>query len=242
MFTAVPFRLSLKCCTRLTEKRMQFVFSLLLLLSVKTWSQCTTPTATIARHNTSPSIAITSFTSPTEKLWPGTLNLIPPTNEGAPVTLGVKFRSSVSGLVKGIRFFSSDDAILAPGSYTGQLWSSDGTLLASGTFSNVTSNDWQELVFAAAVLISANTTYVASYHTNGTKYVGTTGGLISSFTNGSLTALDNLSSGGNGVFAYGSAASFPGNSIGANYWVDVMFSPNENQAGELAAVKKLTVQ
>ena len=48
----------------------------------------------------------------------------------------------------------------------------------------------------------------------------------SAFTNGSLTAPDNLSSGGNGVYAYGAAASFPGNSVGANYWVDVMFSPN----------------
>ena len=113
-----------------------------------------------------------------------------------------------------------------PGSYTGQLWSTDGTLLASGTFADVTSSNWQELVFATPVLISANTIYIASYHTSGNRYVGTTGGLSSAFTNGSLTAPDNISSGGNGVYAYGAAASFPGNSVGANYWVDVMFSPN----------------
>jgi hypothetical protein len=261
MLTAVPFRLLLKCCSRLTEKRISFIFSLLLLLSANTWSQCTTPTATIAvqpgsnpcngqpfnlilsntatgispfdltiNGNTysdiAPGAVVTTFTPPTEKLWPGAPGVIPPTNEDASVTLGVKFKSSVSGYVKGVRFYSSDDAVLAPGSYTGQLWSSDGTLLASGTFSNVTSSDWQELVFTTPVLISANTTYVASYHTNGTKYVGTIGGFSSSIVNGSLTAPDNVSSGGNGVYAYGSAASFPGQSVGANYWVDVMFSPN----------------
>lgn len=261
MFIAVPFRLLLHCCSRLNEKRIVFIFSLLYLLSANTWSQCTTPTATIAvqpgsnpcngqpfnlilsnnatgvspfdltinaitYNDIAPGAVITTFKPPTEKLWPGSPGVIPPTNEDASVTLGVKFRSSVSGYVKGVRFYSPDDAVLAPGSYTGQLWSSDGNLLASGTFSNVTSNDWQELVFSTPVLISANTTYVASYHTSGTKYVGTTGGFSSSITNGSLTAPDNVTSGGNGVYAYGAAPSFPGNSVGANYWVDVMFSPN----------------
>ena len=262
MFTAVPIRKTQICYSRLVEKRILFVFSLSLLLSANTWSQCTTPTATIAvqpgsnpcngqpfnlilsntvtgvapfdltiNGNTysdiSPGAVITTFTPPTERLWPGAPGTIPPTNEDASVTLGVKFKASTSGFVKGVRFYSSDDAVLAPGSYTGQLWSSDGTLLASGSFSNVTSSDWQELVFATPVLISANTTYVASYHTNGVKYVGTTGGFSSSVTNGSLTAMDNISSGGNGVYAYGGAVSFPTQSVGANYWVDVMFSPNE---------------
>jgi len=265
MFTSVPFRLPLKEWPRFHEKKILLFLSLLLVLSANSWSQCTTPTATIAvqpgsnscngqsfnlilshtvtgtapfdltingstgtttYNDIAPGAVITSFTPSIEKLWPAAPAVIPPTNEDAAVTLGVKFRSSVSGFVKGVRFFSCDDAVLAPGSYTGQLWASDGALLASGTFSNVTSNDWQELVFATPVLVSANTTYIASYHTNGTKYVGTTAGLASAFTNGSLTAPENLSSGGNGVFAYGAAASFPGNSVGANYWVDVLFSPN----------------
>ena len=169
---------------------------------------------------------ITSFTPPIEKLWPDAPAVIPATNEDASVTLGVKFKSSVTGFVKGVRFFSNDQAVLAPGSYTGQLWATDGTLLASGTFANVTSDSWQELMFATPILITANTTYIASYHTTGNRYVGTPGGFESGITNGSLTAPDNVSAGGNGVYAYGAAASFPNNSVGGNYWVDVMFSPN----------------
>lgn len=169
---------------------------------------------------------ITNFTAPTEKLWPTAPPVVPPTNDDASVTLGVKFRSSVPGFVKGVRFFSCDDIAQEPGSYTGQLWSSTGTLLASGVFNVTTENSWQELVFANPVLINANTTYIASYHTNGTKYVGTPGGFTAAVTNGSLTAPDNVSAGGNGVYAYGAAASFPANSVGGNYWVDVLFSPS----------------
>jgi hypothetical protein len=169
---------------------------------------------------------ITNFTPPTEKLWPAAPAVVPPTNDDASVTLGVKFRNSLPGFVKGVRFFSCDDIALAPGSYTGQLWTSSGTLLASGTFTSVTNNNWQELVFTTPVLINANTTYIASYHTNGTKYVGTAAGFTTAVTNGSLTAPDNISAGGNGVYTYGPTAAFPANSVGANYWVDVMFSPN----------------
>jgi hypothetical protein len=49
----------------------------------------------------------------------------------------------------------------------------------------------------------------------------------SAHTNGSLTAPATGSSGGNGVYAYGSASSFPTNAyLGSNYWVDVVFTAN----------------
>ena len=168
---------------------------------------------------------ISNFTPATEKLWPAAPAILPSTNEDASVTLGVKFKSSLSGFVKGVRFFSPND-IAAPGSYTGQLWSAGGTLLASGTFTGVTTDSWQELTFTTPILITANTIYVASYHTDGSTYVGTPAGFVTAVTNGSLTAPDNASAGGNGVYAYGGSASFPANSVGGNYWVDVMFSPN----------------
>ena len=43
------------------------------------------------------------------------------------------------------------------------LWSSTGTLLATGTFSNETASGWQELDFSSPVAVTAGTTYVASY-------------------------------------------------------------------------------
>ena len=102
------------------------------------------------------------------------------------------------------------------------------------------------------VLIAANTTYIASYHTTATKYVSTAGGLAAAVTNGSLTALDNVSSGGNGLFSYGGAPVFPANSVGANYWVDVMFTSNNytftlinvkdaNECGNFGVLQTLNV-
>ncbi len=46
----------------------------------------------------------------------------------------------------------------------------------------------------------------------------------STLTNGPLTAPSSAASGGNGVYAYGSASSLPINTYNsANYWVDVLF-------------------
>ncbi len=95
-----------------------------------------------------------------------------------------------------------------------------GTLLASGTFSGETASGWQELDFSAPVAVTAGTTYVASYYTSTGHYAATPNGLASAVTNGPLTALA-----GGGVYAYGSANTFPTNTWNAsNYWVDVVYS------------------
>jgi hypothetical protein len=134
------------------------------------------------------------------------------------VNLGVQFRASSSGRVIGVRFYKYADNT---GSHTGSLWSSTGTLLASGTFSGESASGWQELDFSTPVAITANTTYVVSYHTDAGHYAFTSNGLSSAVTNGPLTA---LASGG--VYAYGSGNVFPSNSFNAsNYWVDVVYSP-----------------
>jgi hypothetical protein len=133
------------------------------------------------------------------------------------VNLGVRFQASSSGFVAGVRFYKYSDNT---GSHTGSLWSSTGTLLASGTFSNETASGWQELDFSSPVAITANTTYVVSYHTNAGHYAVTSNGLASAVTNGPVTA---LASGG--VYAYGSGNTFPSNTFNAsNYWVDVVYT------------------
>ena len=164
---------------------------------------------------------ITGFNPKSENIW--NENPSPVSNEDDAVELGVKFSSSVAGLVKGIRFYSPDNI---SGIYAGHLWTSDGILLASATFTNVTANGWQEILFGNPVLISADITYVASYHTSDGRYAATTGGLTSTVSNGSsLTTLSNITPGGNGVYKYGEPG-FPSNSYNAtNYWVDVVFTP-----------------
>jgi hypothetical protein len=134
------------------------------------------------------------------------------------VNLGLQFRASSSGGIIGVRFYKYSDNT---GSHTGSLWNASGTLLATGTFANETASGWQELDFASPVTITANTTYVVSYHTDAGHYAFTSSGLSSAVTNGPLTA---LASGG--VYAYGSGNVFPSNIFNAsNYWVDVVYSP-----------------
>jgi hypothetical protein len=93
--------------------------------------------------------------------------------------------------------------------------------LATGTFAGETASGWQELEFSSAVPITVGTTYVASYHTRTGHYAFSPNGLADPVTNGPLTALP-----GGGVYAYGSANAIPTDTYqGANYWVDVIYSP-----------------
>ena len=82
-------------------------------------------------------------------------------SDSTPTELGVKFQSSISGWVAGVRFYKGTGN---NGTHTGSLWSSTGTQLATGTFTNETASGWQTLMFGNPVQISANTTYVVSYY------------------------------------------------------------------------------
>jgi hypothetical protein len=111
------------------------------------------------------------------------------------------------------------------GTHVGSLWSSTGNKLASATFTNETASGWQQVSFASPVAITANTTYVASYHTNVGRYA-VNGNFFANagVTNGPLTALRNGVDGGNGVYAYGANSLFPNQTYQTeNYWVDVVF-------------------
>src|SRR5262249_50629460 len=133
------------------------------------------------------------------------------------VNLGVQFQPSASGFITGVRFYKETDNT---GTHIGSLWSSTGTLLASGTFTGESASGWQELDFSSPVAVTAGTTYVASYHTNAGHYALTSNGLSSPVANGPLTA---LASGG--VYAYGSGNAFPSATFNAsNYWVDAVYS------------------
>ncbi|MBO0884038.1 MAG: DUF4082 domain-containing protein, partial [Mycobacterium sp.] len=138
-------------------------------------------------------------------------------NDSSAVNLGLQFQASSSGYITGVRFYKESDNT---GAHIGSLWTSSGTLLASGTFTNESASGWQELDFSSPVAVTANTTYVASYHTNTGHYADTGNGLASPVTNGPVTA---LASGG--VYAYGSSNAFPSLTFNAsNYWVDVVYS------------------
>jgi hypothetical protein len=135
-----------------------------------------------------------------------------------PVEVGVRFQSEVAGFVTGVRFYKG---LQNTGPHVGNLWSSDGALLASATFTGETASGWQTAAFTNPVPIAPNTIYTVSYHTSG-FYSADPDYFVSDYTNGPLLA---PAAGGNGVFAYGSASSFPSATFGAtNYWVDLIFT------------------
>ena len=94
-------------------------------------------------------------------IWPNTT--APGTSDagtGPSLELGVRFKSSTSGFITGIRFYKG---VSNTGVHTGHLWSSTGTLLGTATFTGETAAGWQQANFTSPVAITANTVYVASY-------------------------------------------------------------------------------
>src|SRR5262249_13941998 len=103
-------------------------------------------------------------TSPSSSTSIYSASTAPSSFSSGAIELGTKFQSDVSGTVLGVAFYK------APGDtsvHTGSLWSANGNLLATGTFSGETSSGWQQLSFSSPVAVTAQTTYVVSYHTNG---------------------------------------------------------------------------
>lgn len=141
--------------------------------------------------------------------------------DAVPVELGVKFRSTLDGYITGLRFYKG---VNNSGEHIGNLWTHDGKLLARAIFRNETEEGWQTLSFATPVLIRANTTYIASYHTNVGHYAVDEGYFDEhGTTNGPLQALADGEDNGNGVYKYG-ATGFPAETYrSSNYWVDVVF-------------------
>ncbi|GAA2882491.1 hypothetical protein GCM10010517_45650 [Streptosporangium fragile] len=154
--------------------------------------------------------------------------------DNQPVTVGVRFRATESGTVNGIRFYKGSQNT---GTHTGSLWTAGGQLLANAVFTDETATGWQQVTFPTPVAISANTVYVASYHTTSGYYSTTRPYFTTNRTNGPLTAPGS----GNGVYAYGAANAFPNSNFQAtNYWVDVVFTPTNSLWNETAVPATVT--
>ncbi|WP_307041385.1 DUF4082 domain-containing protein [Agromyces ramosus] len=134
------------------------------------------------------------------------------------IQLGVRFTSSVAGVVSGIRFFKvAGDA----NTHTVRLWAgSGGTALATATSIGETASGWQTVYFAAPVPIDANTEYRASYFTPRGRYAADPGALAEAVVAAPLSTLPV-----GGVYLYGTG--FPSGTAPHNYWADVMFTPGE---------------
>lgn len=140
------------------------------------------------------------------------------TTDSNAVELGVRFISDVDASIIGIRFYKGVTNI---GLHTGNIWTEDGELLGTITFANETPDGWQEAFFATPIPITANTIYVASYHTPSGNYAFDENYFVSPLDNPPLHA-----SVDNGVYQYGDGGVFPSSTWNAsNYWVDVVMVP-----------------
>lgn len=158
-------------------------------------------------------------------LWqPSTSPVVVDAKDGSAVELGLKFRSDMSGVVTGVRFYK---ATTNTGTHVGHLWSSTGTLLASVTFTGESASGWQQATFSSPVTIAPNTTYIVSYYAPVGHYSADSGYFTSQgFDNAPLHALANTVS-ADGVYLYTKTTTggFPTNTYSStNYWVDVLFA------------------
>ncbi len=134
--------------------------------------------------------------------------------------VGVKFRTDVNGYITGLRFYK--DA-LNDGIHIGHLWTSSGVMLAEGTFVAESASGWQEVIFSTPIPLTANTTYIASYHSD-SYYTYSLGDLSSGVDNAPVHALADGFDGPNGLYNYGPSGTFPSQGYqGRNYLVDVVF-------------------
>jgi len=195
------------------------------------WTPTTSGPVTIEVRATddSANIQTTPTSESVNTTWVCPCNIFPSTEVPAgqstdttPLEMGVRFQTSVNGMVSGIRFYKGPGNT---GTHTGSLWNSSGQLLATATFTNETASGWQQVLFPQPVMVSPGTTYIASYFAPNGSYSFTNGEFAASSVGvAPLTALKDGTDGPNGVYRVGSSG-FPGDTYGSsNYYVDVVFS------------------
>jgi hypothetical protein len=138
------------------------------------------------------------------------------------VELGTRFRSDVPGYITGARYYKGS---ANTGTHIAKLWTNTGTLLGSGTFTGETASGWQEVAFATPIAISANTTYVISYHANNGHYSSSPQYFAAAgVDSGPLHALRDGVDGANGLYQYGTST-FPTQTFNSEaYFIDVVFN------------------
>jgi hypothetical protein len=155
-------------------------------------------------------------------IWPGTVTPGFAYDNPAPVEVGLRFRSDVSGYVTGVRFFKAPGAT---GTHIGRLWTNGGVKLAEVMFANETADGWQSATFPTAVAIQASTTYMISYYLgDGNHRFSDTFDFFAAtgVDNPPLHALKDGVDGSNGSFS-DTGGWFNQTYRSSNYWVDVIF-------------------
>ncbi|MFT3877012.1 MAG: DUF4082 domain-containing protein [Propioniciclava sp.] len=131
------------------------------------------------------------------------------------VQVGTRLKVTQDGTIPGMRFYKGEGNT---GTHVGNLWSIDGRLLASGTFTGETASGWQTLAFSTPVTVSAGTELVVSYVAPRGHYAFTSKGLEFPVSAGPVQSLER-----GGTYVYG--AGFPSATSAHAYWTDIVFTP-----------------
>ncbi|MBI4901294.1 MAG: DUF4082 domain-containing protein [Actinobacteria bacterium] len=148
----------------------------------------------------------------------------PDSGDTSATTLGMIFVPNTDGFISGVRFYKSSSNT---GNHTGTIFSSTGTVLATGTFSGETASGWQQLTFSTPLTVTAGTRYVVAYYAPAGHYAYS----AYFFSPSPLTSADLTAVGGlgvaNGVYASGNG--YPNQSYHqTNYFVDALFTSAAN--------------
>lgn len=158
----------------------------------------------------------------TYSIFTGSEPVNTPNNDNSPNELGVRFHTTAPGFIKAIKFYKSS---ANAGPFTVSLWSTSGQRIAGVDGVNLTGSGWKTVNLAAPVSVTANTPYIASYHTNSGNYAYANNYFAAnSAGNAKIVAPASTGNAPNGVYKYSSSTTFPTETYQAsNYWVDVLF-------------------
>ena len=165
-----------------------------------------------------------SAVAQTETIFGDAVPAVEVVNDPNAVTLGVKFYSTMAGVVSGVRFYRGANNL---NGYRVRLYTAGGLRLGRALVAGDTCAIpcWESVNFASPIPIQENTTYIAAYYTSNGYYAADDTGFINGVMNGPLVVPASGASGGNGVYTY--STGFPNQTYEqSNYWVDVLFTPN----------------
>ena len=170
-------------------------------------------TATSSAGTSSPS-APSNAVTPEDTIFDFAVPTVIDTGDTSSLELGVKFTSSTNGSVTGVRFYK---APANTGTHIGSLWSAEGTLLSSATFTSETASGWQQVNFANRCRSPPARPTSPAYFAPSGHYSATLAALDPRGRKPAAQALANSLS-VNGVYAYSATPTFPTNSYNAtNY-------------------------
>ncbi len=174
------------------------------------------PTSAPAPTTPAPTQASTPTIPTNQSLFTTQTPQIGNVSDGRTYELGMKFVANKAGRITALRYWKAPSEA---GTHIGRLWSANGQLLGTATFTNEAASGWQQANLATPIDIQANAVYTVSVNAN--SHFGITYDVLAApITHGALRAV----AGNNGI--YGSIRTLPSNSYrNSNYFRDVVFAP-----------------